>query len=803
MRIGPERRQQRKAAKYKTTTLREFGGGWNVIDVELNMAPRFARIFDNVTRSPDGSVTVRYGYRQDYALDLGVETVFASQNVTFTTVDESNRVLVNWTSHPFTSGQHIKISGLIADVNGIPFADLNRVFGVRVTNANQFEILTRPAATSSGTTGTIAIGAVKDTHAHGANIVNGYFFKNKLIVVDEIGEISAIDPNGSIARIWDNVLSTAQIDTPVGWGPTKLVTFHVIGGRLIIRNEHDKPLELDFARSPAMQYLGDPAAGGANAAVPVGYIGFTLGGYAFAAGKPNPEEAELGISGKLVPGVWTGNPDPDDAVDVDMSKVSNATDAEITGLGELRGKLIVGFRDALSIGIIGETKDVTVGEDTSTIHEPDFKDGIPQHGCIAHRTIVSIGNDLLLCDTVGVPSIAQSQMSGQLVPDRVSDLIEPALQANISRLTHQTQKYSVWAVYNRADKQYMLFMPKYDAADVRLTVRDPIMFLKDLGTDRFAVSLVNHGFEEDDLVVVSGATDIEANLAGTINGQWRVFSIIDKDTFTIKREDGGTWDTMDVVGGGNAVTIQPINEETMCYVYNHIPKLKVKSWSRFRNLNFNWGAVSINNTLVFGHGRRVYRMGTQEHILHADAIGVYDHDTWANNSIYYAGIRILDDGIVYIAEEEHISPSSGTFAEYREDNPNIWSEYNGQPIPWVWEWPWGDFDKRIETKAVRGINLDTSGSGTFNCSMFVDQLYRNPSTGDLEPKRHLDFVATDTPGFGAGDQPFGGGRRTGEQPLWAYPVYSKLLKLRFEGVTTEPLRIVAVSIVYHEGTIKR
>jgi hypothetical protein len=52
-----------KRTQLKTTTLRKFDGGWNVIDHELNLTPRHARVFDNCVRGPDGSVAVRYGYR--------------------------------------------------------------------------------------------------------------------------------------------------------------------------------------------------------------------------------------------------------------------------------------------------------------------------------------------------------------------------------------------------------------------------------------------------------------------------------------------------------------------------------------------------------------------------------------------------------------------------------------------------------------------------------------------------------------------------------------------------------------------
>jgi len=43
----------------KTTTLRDFGGGLNVADTDLNMSPRFARVSENIETTLDGSRAVR------------------------------------------------------------------------------------------------------------------------------------------------------------------------------------------------------------------------------------------------------------------------------------------------------------------------------------------------------------------------------------------------------------------------------------------------------------------------------------------------------------------------------------------------------------------------------------------------------------------------------------------------------------------------------------------------------------------------------------------------------------------------
>ena len=45
------------------TTLREFSGGWNILDDDMNLSHKYARIAYNVFADNDGTVAVRQGYR--------------------------------------------------------------------------------------------------------------------------------------------------------------------------------------------------------------------------------------------------------------------------------------------------------------------------------------------------------------------------------------------------------------------------------------------------------------------------------------------------------------------------------------------------------------------------------------------------------------------------------------------------------------------------------------------------------------------------------------------------------------------
>ena len=54
-------RGQQAQSLLQVSTVRSFEGGLNVSDTDLNMAPKYARVLDNLERSTDGSLTLRPG----------------------------------------------------------------------------------------------------------------------------------------------------------------------------------------------------------------------------------------------------------------------------------------------------------------------------------------------------------------------------------------------------------------------------------------------------------------------------------------------------------------------------------------------------------------------------------------------------------------------------------------------------------------------------------------------------------------------------------------------------------------------
>ena len=72
-------------ARLKTTTVRDFDGGWNVIDSDLNLAPRFAKVLDNMFRGDGGFNQIRFGTSAFAAGDDGSITDNGSVSIACTT----------------------------------------------------------------------------------------------------------------------------------------------------------------------------------------------------------------------------------------------------------------------------------------------------------------------------------------------------------------------------------------------------------------------------------------------------------------------------------------------------------------------------------------------------------------------------------------------------------------------------------------------------------------------------------------------------------------------------------------------
>lgn len=205
--------------------------------------------------------------------------------------------------------------------------------------------------------------------------------------------------------------------------------------------------------------------------------------------------------------------------------------------------------------------------------------------------------------------------------------------------------------------------------------------------------------------------------------------------------------------------------ETICYAYTLHNKSNSSArdgaWSKFVGWNFQFGITTALNIVFLGNGTKLYTLGNIDDPVYADFVGDPD----------YAPV-----------DEEDL---------------------DGKTIDFDWEFPWADFGDRAATKHSRYVSLFTSGTAQFNLDLFVDYIYYNIDTQQLDPALSLEFVAGDSPGWGGGKQHYGAGRRTNTEFLFAYPTKFKIAKFRFHGSSKEKLSIVGLTIYYQKGNIRR
>lgn len=764
----------------KTASVRDFSGGLNLTDNPYNLASKYQMVSDNVIVGPDGALSPRMGYQ--FIGNLRNGTVTQHTNPPITSVQffsSSSRVRMIWTAHGMTDLWTINFKTPIQIGSVAVNPLISGAFSVDVIDANTFEIYTRQSATAASTNTTLpAFGSVeRSTHILPGNILEMAFFQGSLVIFDDIGNIVAVrDLSGTltIERIWDAAHAAATVNAPAPWRgaadgtrirhisyATFKQTLLAVNGRLF-----DKPLEINFQRpngTAPVQYLVDPALT-TNANVYAADLIQAFDGYVLLHASNNTSLTtnltitSVDISAKNTSGVFVGNPNPDDAVNIDLGRASQTVEPRITGVSYIRNKVFIAFPDSAMLG--------TLGLYNADIHEPDFSDQVPQHGALNHRVIQNIGNDLFMCDYAGIPAFSQSLQSGVIAPERLSQLIYPELNRHLSRLSQDTLRYKIWSLYSVRDRMYMLFVPKFDSASVRTSTGEVAFVVTDFRADQeIIIQLPNHGVSAGDYVNIVITGWACAGLAvGDVAGVRRVVAVIDDNNILVKV---GAIPTVDgAIGTCTTLTATPVDDESICYAYQYNPTLRIRRWTRFRGWYFIAGTTS-NDGRVFLADRegRLWRMGTIDRPVYADQVG------------------------------------------YTTDDPE--HPLSGIAIPWVAETPWSDFADRIAMKVGEHATFDVEGFGKFEFTLFVDNIHDDKATYTLSPAAST-FVATvptyygeDANAFGAGAQTYGMGRRAREQVNYHFPFRCKLAKMRFQGNAKEYLRIIAVTLSYKKGSIYR
>jgi len=740
-------RQIPRSKKIQDSTLRDFSGGLNLADNEQNLSPIYQTTLKNQFRGEGGALNKRYGTKLFCKIDTAA-TFTMSDNDAFLanfSLSTSPNLALERVHHGFTTGDSITF-GSIEDVNGITGAAITGTKTVTVIDAHLFTInvgafTPTDAGAELNLAGTYTYGG---SGSLAGSILNMVYFNNHIVVATTAGEVGKINGAGVLTVIWNSTIARAANDSQttiaatnaqagasttfsgtiggvtltstnttaatdgaslasllqtafrtadgaatdisVSWATDVLtfvdnrgrdmsafsldggagaaaydnpdvwsssatqVNFAEFGGELIIVNGVDKPILV--AQDFSTNYLVDIAAG-TNTYVPVCQYIATINHYVVMAGDPTSPNT-LYISHKDASGTWAGDADPNLARNDDLSKIAGTS--EIRGLGRFRDRLVVSF-DSASI-----FAELDRYDDTGA-HQPLYQDAIEQNGSVSHRAMLSVGDDFFMCDNNGVPSVAQALLTSSFRPKRASRLVDPGLRADLRNLNLSSLVDRVFAVYNRIDDQYMLFVP-------------------------------NH-------------------------------------------------------------PLQASTTETTVWVFTSKPSQKIEQWSKFEGWNFRAACRSFLNRIFLADATRIYVYGTESDQYYADFInGPSDTD------------------------------GTGTDVEFDV------------------EFPWVDFGQRPQIKQSRYVQLESLGDSPFTLEMYIDNL-RYDMYGEDDPALSIDFIGGESGGYGSGEQPFGGGRRTIDERVWNWPSKFKIAKFRIKGASKKDLRLISLTVLRLHGSTSR
>jgi hypothetical protein len=773
-------------APLKSTVIRDFGGGLNVVDDELNLSSSFQPVLDNIHRGVDNTLSVRWG--TELFVDLRRGSVLTGSAVFSIAWTIGQRSLVcDYNAHGLQNGDHITFVNGWTNMLGLKSEEIiGKTFGVRIESADRFHLVMTTAATVTGFDNA-AKTVTKDTHFLAGDIVELVYYD---VAVDSLGEIVKVNAAMQTTKIWDHskaFITPGSVTPGPGWSNIDYASSAIFKGELIIVNGIDKPVIINFQKTPNCTYLADAGAEYSTVNVPVCRYVCAIDKWLIMAGDPLMPY-KVHISATNSSGTWQNPADEtdNDGVAIELNN-TNSSSVFIRGVNKFRNFLAVAFDDTVAM--------VELGIFDGTQHRPEVTDSVARHGAIAHKSMVFLGFDLVMADPIGVPSFAKSQFDNSIIPSRMSEFIAPMLQMNISRLTAKTLERDIFSVYSTHDNRYVLFVPNHDDVKVRLP-NDPIYYLfVDVGTNRAVLNTPNHGMVEGEKFSLSGLTDTKRSIpSGDIPAECTVEAVLNENLISFR--------LLNIIVeplnfGGIAVDITRKRTETIAYALTYNKGLKIKAWSRYRGWDFRAGTTSLYGRVFLADKSHIWRMGNRYDPIHADYMGLYDH-IYANNTTYTAGTKVRDvlTNEVYTAQKTNTTSVDDSFEVERESFPDNWIIYKGMPINFDIEFPWADFDKRDMTKLLKTINVDAKGRDRFTVEMYLDYYYKHKVTGARTPLLSMDMVGGDEGGFGVHQQSHGTGRLAIRQRPIPFEARGKLFKFRIFGSTIEPLRFIAFIFGY-------
>lgn len=279
------------------------------------------------------------------------------------------------------------------------------------------------------------------------NIIDIFYFRDKLLIFTDAGEIATILPEtNTITAIWNSSIAGDLPGTPTGWstGLTQ-VDWTEFKNELVVCNGIDKPILI--SRSHTVTYLQDLATG-SNVFTPIGKFTTTVGNYTVIGGiSASPDE--LYISSGGTSGTWPGDADPNDATSINIAAYTSNTGSDIRGLSSFRNMLMIHFATSTVVMTLGEY-------DSNGVHKPKVMDTVPEQGTVSHRTPVVLESDIVFNDERGVYKAKRNVYGNAIESERVSERIQvPFVSSMPKSATDRIQSFSV---LNRNENRIMFFL---------------------------------------------------------------------------------------------------------------------------------------------------------------------------------------------------------------------------------------------------------------------------------------------------------------------------------------------------------
>jgi hypothetical protein len=244
----------------------------------------------------------------------------------------------------------------------------------------------------------------------------------------------------------------------------------------------------------------------------------------------------------------------------------------------------------------------------------------------------------------------------------------------------------------------------------------------------------------------------------------------------------------------------------LCYTFNS--KLKMHAWSQFENMDWDAAWATVLGRVFMAKGTRVFLGGNGTFAgenFYADKLMDRDY-VWVNSS----STAFVNGDLVYdsVADEvwecltNHGKVAGLTFAQERLNNPNMWKQYEGNPIPFEFELPWIDGKDPLKLKHLRYVSIATKGDAEFTYDIYVDNLFKDVDDNVVyAPGVSMTFIGNDAYGFGFDDGPFGMGRRSRDPRLYAIPIKFKTIKFKIWGQATKKLELINLSFLYARNRV--